>query len=511
MCGPGAGRSFEATCPAFAPHAARLKSDDRDYFRVRSTVKARRRAKSKPAGTIRAAGGARNLLRGRFKRGRLPEVEAFTASLPFDRRLYQHDIQGSIAHARMLAKCGLISAADARAIVAGLNSVRREIESGRFKFELADEDIHLAIERRLTEKTGAAGRKLHTARSRNDQVALDLRLFLRDELGEVIALVDALRSTLIRVAHRHVETVMPGYTHLQRAQPVSLAHHVLAYVEMLARDRERFTQALERTMVMPLGAGALAATTLPIDRRMVARELGFRSITANSIDAVSDRDFAVDFLAAAALAMVHLSRMCEEIILWTSAEFAFASLPDEFSTGSSMMPQKKNPDLLELIRAKSGRTIGNLVALLTVLKALPLSYNSDLQEDKERVFDALDTIKPSLDLMARLWPLLKFDANRMRAAAGGFALATDLAEHLVARGVAFREAHEIVGRLVRETADAGKTLEAMTAADLRRHSSAFGPAAVALLKPENSLARRRVIGGPAPSQVRRRLKELEER
>ncbi|HEY6419958.1 MAG TPA: argininosuccinate lyase [Candidatus Binataceae bacterium] len=461
--------------------------------------------------TRTSGGGAHNLLRGRFKGGRLPEVEAFTASLPFDRRLFRHDILGSIAHARMLAKCGLIGAADARAIVAGLLSVRREIESGRFKFELADEDIHLAIERRLIEKRGAAGRKLHTARSRNDQVALDLRLFLRDELTEVIRLLDALRAALIRVARRHVETVMPGYTHLQRAQPVSLAHHLLAYVEMLARDSERFIQARERADVMPLGAGALATTTLAIDRRMVARELGFRGIAANSIDAVSDRDFAIDFLAAAALAMVHLSRMCEEIILWTSAEFGFAALPDEFSTGSSMMPQKKNPDLLELIRGKSGRVIGDLVAMLTVLKGLPLAYNSDLQEDKERVFDALDTLKPSLDLTARLWPLLKFDAKKMRAAAGGFALATDLAEYLVGRGVPFREAHEIIGRLVRETADTGKSLEALSATDLRQYSRAFGPSAVALLKPENSIRRRRVIGGPAPSQVRRRLREFEDR
>ncbi|MGO9603790.1 MAG: argininosuccinate lyase [Candidatus Binataceae bacterium] len=451
---------------------------------------------------------ARNLIRGRFSRGRLPEVEAFTASLPFDRRLYRHDIMGSIAHARMLARVGLIKRAEAKAIERGLNEIGREIDAGRFRFDLADEDIHLAIERRLTAKTGDAGRKLHTARSRNDQVALDLRLYLRDEIDAVIGLVRALRASLIRVARRNVDTVMPGYTHLQRAQPVSLAHHALAYVEMLDRDRERFTQARARTDVMPLGAGALAATTLPIDRRMVARDLGFARISLNSMDAVSDRDFAVDFLAAAALLAVHLSRMSEEIILWTSSEFGFAILPDEFSTGSSMMPQKKNPDLAELIRGKTGRVIGDLVAMLTILKGLPLAYNSDLQEDKERVFDALDTIKPALDVIAKLWGALRFDRPAMARAAGGFALATDLAEYLVARGMPFRESHEIIGALVRETAEAGRSLEDLVLADLQRHSRAFKADAMELLKAANSLALRKVAGGPAPDTVRRRLREL---
>jgi len=454
------------------------------------------------------ARAASNLIRGRFARGRLPEVEAFTASLPFDRRLFRHDIRGSIAHARMLAKVRLIRASEARAIERGLNEIEREIDAGRFHFALGDEDIHLTIERRLIAKIGDAGRKLHTARSRNDQVALDFRLYLRDELRQVIAIVGELRTSLIRIARRHVETIMPGYTHLQRAQPVSLAHHMLAYVEMLTRDRERFTQALARTDVMPLGAGALAATTLPIDRAMVARELGFARITANSIDAVSDRDFAVDFLSAAALLSVHLSRMSEEIILWTSSEFGFASIPDEFSTGSSMMPQKKNPDLAELIRGKTGRVIGDLVAMLTVLKGLPLAYNSDLQEDKERVFDALDTIKPATRLRAKLLPALRFDRAAMRAAAGGFALATDLAEYLVERGVAFREAHEIVGRIVRETAAAGATLEDLKHSDLRRYSTAFKADAAGILSAENSLARRSVAGGPAPRTVKRRLREL---
>ncbi|HKF29929.1 MAG TPA: argininosuccinate lyase [Candidatus Binataceae bacterium] len=453
--------------------------------------------------------GRSNLIRGRFAHGRLPEVEAFTASLPFDRRLYRHDVLGSIAHARMLARVGLIRSSEARAIERGLGQIEQEIESGKFRFVASDEDIHLAIERRLITKIGEAGRKLHTARSRNDQVALDLRLYLRDEIQNVDELIRVLRASLIRVARRNLDTTMPGYTHLQRAQPVSLAHHVLAYVEMLERDRERFAQALARTNVMPLGAGALAATTLPIDRKMVARDLGFKQLAHNSMDAVSDRDFAVDFLSAAALLAVHLSRMSEELILWTSSEFGFAVLPDEFSTGSSMMPQKKNPDLAELIRGKTGRVIGDLMAMLTTLKGLPLAYNSDLQEDKERVFDALDTIKPALDLMAKLWTALRFDRAAMRRAAGGFALATDLAEYLVARGVPFRKAHEIIGALVRETADSGGTLEDLSLAQLRRYSHAFAADALSVLDADHSVARRTVTGGPAPRTIQKRIKELD--
>ena len=408
----------------------------------------------------------------------------------------------------LLAKVGLIKTGELRAIVKGLERIEAEITRGRFKFDIADEDIHLAIERRLIAVIGEPGRKLHTGRSRNDQIALDMRLYLRDEIAAVVALIGGLRGALIKLAKRHIRTIVPGYTHLQRAQPVTLAHHLLAYVEMLGRDRERFEQAAARTSVMPLGAGALAASTLALDRRMVARALGFKSVTANSIDAVSDRDFVVDFLSAAALTQVHLSRMSEEIILWTSTEFGFAALPDEFSTGSSMMPQKKNPDLLELIRGKTGRVIGNLVAMLTILKGLPLAYNSDLQEDKERAFDALDALKPALDLLAKLWPALRFDAKRMRAAAGGFALATDLAEYLVGRGTAFRQAHEIVGAIVRETAEARRTLEDLSIEELRRHSSAFGADAIAILRAENSVARRTIEGGPAMSTVKRRLKEL---
>ncbi|MGH8013574.1 MAG: argininosuccinate lyase [Candidatus Binataceae bacterium] len=472
-------------------------------------MKTRRGPKSHPSAATRShEARGHNLIRGRFKQPRLPEVEAFSASLPFDRRLYRHDIRGSIAHARMLMRAGLLKPKEMRAIVNGLGAIEAEISGGAFRFELGDEDIHLAIERRLIEKIGAAGGKLHTARSRNDQVALDFRLFLRDELTRIKGLLDGLRVALLEVARAHVETVMPGYTHLQRAQPVSLAHHLLAYVEMFERDRERFAQAFERTDVMPLGAGALAGTTLPIDRAFVARELGFRRVAQNSIDAVSDRDFALDFLSAAAITVVHLSRMAEELILWSSSEFGFVELPDEFSTGSSMMPQKKNPDLLELIRAKSGRVFGDLMALLTVLKGLPLAYNSDLQEDKERVFDALDTLVPALDLIAKLWPRLSFDKDKMRAAAGGFALATDLAEYLVIRGVPFRQAHEAMGALVRDAISGGRALDDLSLEDLRRYSDKFGTDALAMLSAENSLRARLLVGGPAPATVRRRIHEL---
>jgi argininosuccinate lyase len=464
-------------------------------------------AKKRVPKSTNAAEG-KNIIRGRFKQPRLPEVEAFSASLPFDRRLYRHDIKGSIAHARMLAAVGLISTAEMRKIVRGLNAVEREITSGQFKFDISDEDIHLAIERRLTETIGAAGRKLHAARSRNDQVALDLRLYLRDELTAIIELLNGLWGVLAGLAGEHTDTVMPGYTHLQRAQPVSLAHHLLAYVEMFGRDIERFEQARERIDVMPLGAGALAGTTLPIDRMMVAKELGFKRVAENSMDAVADRDFAVDFLSAAALTAIHLSRMAEEIILWTSSEFGFAELPDEFATGSSMMPQKKNPDLLELIRGKSGRMVGNLVAMLTILKGLPLAYNSDLQEDKERVFDAVDTLKPALAILAKFWPRLTFKPEVMKAAAGGFGLATDLAEYLVARQVPFREAHEAIGALVRETAASGGRLEDLTLEELQCYAKAFEPDVMGMLSAESSIAARKLIGGPAPATVRKRLKQL---
>jgi len=413
-----------------------------------------------------------------------------------------------MAHARMLAKVKLLTARELRAIVSGLRAIEREIGEKRFKFVLADEDIHLAIERRLTAMIGAAGQKLHTARSRNDQVALDLRLYLRDEIAAMLTLVEGLTRILVEVASAHTATAMPGYTHLQRAQPVTLAHHLLAYVEMLSRDRERLAQTAVRTDVMPLGAGALAGTTLPIDRQRVAHELGFSRITENSIDAVSDRDFALDFLSAGSIMAIHLSRMAEEIILWTTAEFGFAELPDEFSTGSSMMPQKKNPDLLELMRGKTGRVVGALVAMLTILKGLPLAYNSDLQEDKERIFDVVDTLKPMLTLLAEFWPRLTFRTEVMATSAGSFALATDLAEYLVARGVPFREAHEIVGALVRDCVARERKLDELTLPDLRNYSPKFEADALLRLTVPSSLKMRSLPGGPAPHQVEQRLRQL---
>jgi argininosuccinate lyase len=459
----------------------------------------------------RALSPSGNLIRGRFSGGRLPEVEAFTASLPFDRRLFRHDIRGSLAHARMLRQVGLLSRKEAAQIERGLTQIEAEIASGQFQFVLSDEDIHLAIERRLTALIGTAGAKLHTARSRNDQVALDLRLYLAEEIETLLRRLTTLKQALIGVAEEHLHTIMPGYTHLQRAQPVTLAHHVAAYVEMFERDHERFAQALNRTRVMPLGAGALAATTLPIDRRLTARELKLTQLTANSIDAVSDRDFALDFLSAAAVCAIHLSRMSEDMILWSTSEFGFVELPDEFSTGSSMMPQKKNPDLLELFRGKTGRLVGDLTALMVTLKGLPLAYNSDLQEDKERVFDALDTLHPLLDLMAKLWPRLRFDRAAMLRAAGGAALATDIAEHLVHRGWPFRKAHEAVGALVREALQAGKALEELSPEDLRRHCGADAEGLTGLLSAATSVARRSVVGGPAPDTVKRRLRQLKRR
>ncbi|MBI2458854.1 MAG: argininosuccinate lyase, partial [candidate division NC10 bacterium] len=385
---------------------------------------------------------------GRFEAETHGQVEAFTASIHFDQRLAPHDIAGSIAHARMLQKCGILSKAEVDAIVAGLEEILKEIERGEFRTDPALEDIHMHIERRLVEKIGDVGGKLHTARSRNDQVALDLRLYLREAIGKIRDQIRSLQEALVAEAEVHLGTVMPGYTHLQRAQPILLAHHLLAYFEMFQRDRDRFADCLTRVNVLPLGAGALAGTTLPIDRAYVAKLLNFPKVAANSVDAVADRDFAVEFLAGCAVLAMHVSRLAEELVLWASAEFGFIELPDAFATGSSMMPQKKNPDVAELARGKAGRVYGSLLALLTMLKGLPLSYNRDLQEDKEPVFDAVDTIRQTLDVLPPMLKAIKFRPERMRAAAAeGFLNATDLAEYLVTKGVPFREAHDTVGRI----------------------------------------------------------------
>ena len=447
--------------------------------------------------------GAGKLWGGRFSAPTDALVEAYSASIGFDRRLYREDIAGSIAHARMLAKQGIIEDADRDAIVEGLRAIEAEIEAGRFEFREDREDIHLNIEAALAERIGEPARRLHTARSRNDQVATDLRMFVRAACDEAAARLRALRGALIGLAEREAETVIPGYTHLQRAQPVLLAHHLLAYEEMFARDAERLRQARRRVNVLPLGSGALAGVGYPIDREFVARELGFEAVSANSLDAVSDRDFVVDVHAAAALVMTHLSRLSEEIVLWASAEFGLVRLDDAFSTGSSIMPQKRNPDVAELARGKSARVIGNLVQALTLLKGQPLAYNRDLQEDKESLFDTVDTLLASLAVVAAMLPSLRFDAERGRAAAvENFALATDLADQLVRNGVPFREAHEVIGALVARCEQEGRTFEDLTPDEFREAHPVFAeePPALSL---EAALAARSATGGTAPVAVAR--------
>ena len=447
--------------------------------------------------------GSDKLWGGRFDAPTDALVEAYTASVAFDRRLYREDVAGSIAHARMLAKQGIIEAADCDAIVGGLRAIEAEIEAGSFEFRDDREDIHLNIEAALAERIGEPARRLHTARSRNDQVATDLRMFVRSACDVAGERLRTLRGALIEVSEREAGTVIAGYTHLQRAQSVLLAHHLLAYEAMFARDAERLRQARQRANVLPLGSGALAGVGYPIDREFVARELGFDAVSSNSLDAVSDRDFVVDFHAAAALAMVHVSRLAEEIVLWASAEFGLVRLDDAFATGSSIMPQKRNPDVAELARGKSARAIGNLVQALTLLKAQPLAYNRDLQEDKEPLFDTVDTLHASLAVMAAMLPTLRFDAERGRAAAvADFALATDLADQLVKRGVPFREAHAAVGALVARCEREGRTFEELTLDEYREAHPAFDEEALAL-DLEAALAARNAEGGTAPEAVAR--------
>ena len=438
-----------------------------------------------------------------------PLVEAFTTSYPVDCRLYPYDVDGSIAHCRMLAKQGIVPQRDAQRIVGGLRAIKRELDGGRFRVRPEDEDIHMAIERRLIEKIGPAGGKLHTARSRNDQIALDLRMYVRDAIRVIRAGLAALQRALGTLARKHNDAIMPGYTHLQPAQPILFAHHLLAYVEMLARDDARLADCLTRTDILPLGAGALAGTTFPIDRRFVARQLGFHAVSENSLDAVSDRDFAAELLAALAILGMHLSRFADEVVLWSSQQFGFVDLPDAFATGSSMMPQKKNPDVAELIRGKSGRLYGNLVNLLTVLKGLPLAYNRDLQEDKAPVFDSVDTIRTSLEVLVALVPRLRIRADRMRAAAAaGYTLATELADYLATKGVPFRQAHGIVGAIIQVAITQGRTLEDFSLTELRDFSPAFRRDVRRWLTQEAAVMRRRAVGGTSPRNVERRLKAL---
>jgi argininosuccinate lyase len=439
---------------------------------------------------------------GRFEGETNPRVETFTASIHFDQRLAPYDIQGSIAHARMLGKCGILAKGEVDALVGGLEDILAEIQRGQFRTDPALEDIHMHVEQRLREKVGDVAGKLHTARSRNDQVALDLRLFLREAIGQIRDHIRTLQDVLASKAEVNLETILPGYTHLQRAQPVLLPHHLLAYFEMLQRDRDRLAECLARVNVLPLGAGALAGTTLPIDRAFTAKLLNFPKIAENSVDAVSDRDFAVEFLACCAILAMHLSRLAEEVVLWASAEFAFVELPDAFATGSSMMPQKKNPDVAELARGKTGRVYGDLIALLTVLKGLPLSYNRDMQEDKEAVFDAADTVRQTLEILAPMLRALKFRPERMRAAAAdGFLNATDLAEYLVMKKVPFRDAHEIVGRIVKECLEEGKRLEEMPLERLRIYARAFEADVSKYISLEACVERRRSLGGTSSRLV----------
>jgi argininosuccinate lyase len=448
---------------------------------------------------------------GRFSQPTDELVEHFTASILFDRRLYAYDILGSIAHCRMLAKCGIIGGDEAGAIIQGLQEIESEIERGAFAFDVRWEDIHMHIERRLIEKVGPVGGKLHTARSRNDQIALDVRLYLRDEIRTILVDIEQLQRTLIDLAERYLDVIMPGYTHLQRAQPIRLSHHLLAYDEMFARDRQRFAECLTRVNVLPLGAGALATTTYPIDRVYVAQLLDFPALAENSLDAVSDRDFVIECCADAALVMMHLSRLSQEITLWCSAEFGFIELSDAFSTGSSIMPQKKNPDVAELARGKTGRVYGHLQGVLTMMKGLPLAYNSDMQEDKEALFDVIDTVKACLRVFAPMLATLTVRPERMRrAAAEGFGTATDMADYLAAKGLPFREAHEIVGRIVRSCLDQQRALDELRLEELRAFSALFDSDVYEAIALEAAVDRRQVRGGPARALVADRLKAIRE-
>jgi argininosuccinate lyase len=440
---------------------------------------------------------------GRFSEPATELVRRFTASVSFDRRLAEFDIEGSIAHARMLQAVDIIGKNDLSAIEKGLAQIRAEIRDGHFPWSEQHEDVHFNIERRLTELVGEPGKRLHTARSRNDQVATDVRLYLRAAIDQAAATIKAVQRALLDLADAHAETVMPGYTHLQVAQPVSYGHHLLAYFEMLSRDAQRLADCRKRLNRLPLGAAALAGTSFPIERQMVAKELGFDGVCENSIDAVSDRDFAIEFCACAALVMTHLSRFCEEIVLWMNPRFGFITLADRFCTGSSIMPQKKNPDVAELIRGKTGRVNGHLVALLTIMKGQPLAYNRDNQEDKEPLFDTVDTLTMSLAVFAEMLPGIQVNREAMETAARqGHATATDLAEYLVKKGLPFREAHEAVAQAVRFAESRGCELADLKISELQRFSPAIAKDALAVLTLEGSLKSRTHLGGTAPVRVK---------
>ncbi len=436
-------------------------------------------------------------------------VESFTESISFDHRLWRYDVKGSIAHAKMLGKQGIIPKEDSEKIINGLRDIAHEIESGKFRFRKDLEDIHMNIEAALIKKIGDVGGKLHTARSRNDQIALDLRLYLRAETREILSLIKKFQKTLLNIATKHLNSLMPGYTHMQRAQPVLLSHHLLAYVEMLQRDIERLKDASKRINLLPLGSCAIAGTALPINRVYVAKLLGFEGISQNSIDAVSDRDFAIEFLSNTALLIMHLSRLAEELILWSAEEFRFIELPDAYTTGSSIMPQKKNPDVAELIRGKTGRVYGNLLSLLTVMKGLPLSYNRDLQEDKLPVFDTVDTVKSCLIILNEMLPVTRFNTKRMHKTAGNaYSTATDIAEYLVKKGTPFRKAHEITGKIVLYCIEKKKRFEDLTLKELNTFSNLITSDIYSCLKAEESVKNKKSLGGTSLDEVIKQIRRL---
>jgi argininosuccinate lyase len=455
------------------------------------------------------ASPVKKLWGGRFKQSTDALMETFSASISFDKRLYDCDIEGSIAHCKMLARCKIITSAESKKIIKGLQRILGECDEGRFEFKDSLEDIHMNIESRLREIVGPVAGKLHTARSRNDQVCLDIRLYLRKEVEEIVGELNNLCKALVAISKKNIDHVIPGYTHLQRAQPVLLSHHLLAYVEMMLRDKERFIDAYKRINVMPLGSAALAGTNFPIDRKITAKLLRFPEISHNSMDAVADRDFAAEFCSASALVMMHLSRFCEEVVIWNSSEFGFLELSDAFTTGSSIMPQKKNPDAAELIRGKSGRVFGNLVSLLTLMKGLPLAYNKDLQEDKEPLFDTAETVKVCLRIFTDMMKSAKFiPIPQKELETSGFLTATDLADYLVLKGVPFRDAHEITGKTVAFCLEEEKTLTDLSLSELRKISKRFDKDVFDHIALNNSVDRKNIYGGTAKQQVRVQITRL---
>lgn len=445
---------------------------------------------------------------GRFRKETDSLANRFNASISFDRRLYPQDIEGSIAHCRMLAKQGIITDDEKVRILEAFSKIMRDLDRGEIPFDEDYEDIHSLVEKNLVEKIGPLGEKLHTGRSRNDQVALDVRLYVRNVIERIIALTKETQLALVDLAEKNIDLVMPGYTHLQRAQPVLVAHHLLAYYEMLKRDSERFKESLGRVNILPLGSAALAGSTFDLDRQMVAEELGFEGVSENSMDAVSDRDFILDFLYAASVLMMHLSRLSEELVLWSSQEFGFITISDAFCTGSSIMPQKKNPDMPELIRGKTGRVYGHLMSLLTTMKGLPLAYNKDMQEDKEALFDTADTIEICLEVLSRLLGGVTFNGDRLKAAVEkGFLAATDLADYLARKGFTFREAHEIVGKMVLFAADQGKELHDLTLDELRSFTKKINKDVHQWLDPASTVKRRDIYGGTGPNMVKQSLEK----